>query len=1165
MADGTTYPDEELARPTIAECASSPTKTPLSSVSIISSGTATTSITEAWFSQDQVGSSSGVFDRVYAINCTSNLNSPKFPTLIEYNTFDSDSVVTSEYCALGCWTGGASTPAAMGYYIGESLNIEKIAMSKVIFPASLKKLGYTSMLIYAGTPSYSDWYKTPHTSACMASTEYLYRVSLICDSTGCIVCPDLDTIIQFTSISDDSIVDGDGSHCPGYEVYNCIHSCNFSNPHSDQISHIGSTDLNGYIASRVHYAALTTPFNGVAIGNTLIASDYSVKYIGDQVVLKKPDHIASDGYYVFHGEYVETDPIWTCEGSINNSCLTYPGRNYSYLVLAGPNSASSVDTNIQITGVRCSTSCGVKCDGTVVYGVQYYGQPTGYPNEFFPEWDTGSDIKCIYSSVFFNPLDGHQYTCIRVVNVNIYQMQLTATAIENETVQGSYCVSIRNNTPKSVSLTMKHDSSDPSDLDEIYALKQNYDDTAYNDYWSVCLHVTPTYYFDDACQCAITEGASYECQRYVADPQSGVFNATYCDYDGTVNALIAPAKTSCIQEIYTDPSLLSRGILYCMDMTLCVDVLETGATQTYNTICACTPPLYFTLEQQGIAYDHSTTIDPVVYQNGATVPIKWVSTPFKTFVNELGEQYAKCSYVYDECRNASAYIRRDANVQCYDVVYSYCGQEYNPSQDDGMNYVLTQNTTTCEENGPTVYLENGNLTFTCLTPMGTCNTYPDKLVFKGDTCGIDIPIITYFTNMNVTIPDTSSLCYIRDNDYYLIGNCINACNTAGATPDIVLDATPYNANHNTPYFEVVDNCELLDYRNGYWYKCPTTCSREWLTCCPATIRMAYDTYPHMDGDVAVTQISRDLNIYVCYDVDQITLASTPTIELYEEGDIQYINFIAPSYTACWDASTLVHVEPSAATYSICYNVPPEYSLNNSLSVDSCGNLTLAIDSQGLPPTYGRGAVEISASKLSDSSCSVSKMLYVCVTYVEPTPTYSVTASLPEGVTLINTVPSNLTNLLNNTEVTFSIDNQTGRVINAVYANNAILYDDQGVYTLTINDANIVITVDLEPEPTYNVTVGELPTDVSITNFNLPDLNDLPSGTLVTFSVSNLSGRPITAVRANQTVLTPTNDVYSIIISNTDVVITVELEPEPELEPDNNNNNENPGSNTENTP
>jgi len=1021
------------------------------SVDIINHGSDTTALTEAWFSGSQEGNTSGVYDRVYAIHCTSCMDYPKFPTLIEYNTFDSNCI----------YSGGGDdlyrNPVECNRYIGESINIGDISITKVIFPAALKKQQYVSMLLYSGHPAVNNWYCQAHSSGYMVNTNYCYKITVQNSN-----CTDLDTIVQFTNLAD-------GSLSP-YSVLNCIHTSNYSNPHTDQISHIGSMDLYGYMTSVSRYAAITSPFNGIVIGNTLIANDYSTRYIGDQVLLDAPSCIASNCYYIC------LDPMNT----IATSCIIYPGRDYSYLVLAGPISASSLDTAASVVGV--------KRDGCV------------YTQEHpWDEWDnscTGIDICS-----FFNPTDGHLYTCIKLSDMGIKHMNIRFTAIENEAVYHDYDINILVCSPTYTTLTFAPDVTDPVAL---LAPEAPSDAITSGNSWDVSTHTDLTYFECDGgriittpsyislCYCADVEGASgfYVTSQAKQDTAGQVDNTVMTD-------VVHAHDLECLSGVFCNPECFPRGVIQPITLCTCLVTESTNAgVQGVSCVYSCTPQLYFTVAPTGIRYC-CVSEEPLEYTIYSSICVGWITEPYLTPDISIYPNATCASYVWDTCRDATSFLEdtvicayegsnkylmacemacEQENVKFFSVSQSYDYISENTIQYKEYGYVSLGCALEADEdneNGQACYVDRPFLIKDASVVGGW--RYPEYLCISttkyqdcGDMYWYCIPINTYYCNTYFTVPEGTGLKMHENTSgeptYYLEGDSIIV------NQDVVINATPYGANHSTPTYYVCSEASYVDQTlsvvsNG-WHKNATTLSRECLAENPVTL---FVTYPSSSGCINDV-ICACFDVYVCYDIESLTLESYDSdneaedIYLCTDNDRKYIRYQAPApLSTCWNLANLVQYTPKAATFTTCYTIANNQDLNGTLSVSDDGILCLTTDN-GMPSTYGRGAVTVTAAQCSNPNNILQETVYICVQYVNPEIAYTVTFdNIPDGIIIYDIDPNTLTGLQTGTVVSFKIENDTGKRIDSVKANGEMITANDELYEVTVNGANIRITVTLTSE------------------------------------------------------------------------------------------------------
>ena len=1033
------------------------------SVGICSRGTDTTAITEAWFSRDQVGGSSGSYDRVYAVHCTTCLNYPKFPTLIEYNTFDSNCIQVAQ-------NNTYANPVECGRYIGESINIGDVALTKVIFPCVLKQMGYNSMLLYSGNPSDPAWYCSPHSVSCMQSTDYVYNIYLESNMRR-----DLDTVVQFTSLANGSL--------EPYDVMSCLHTSNYSNPHTDQVSHIGSSDNYGYMSTMSRYAALTSPFNGIIVGNTLINNDYSTRYLGDQVLLIPPEYIASNGYYI----------CMSCCGSIMPSEIVYPGRYYSYRVLAGPLSASSLDPTASVAGIR-------RCTGSYIDG----------------HWDDwGDSCRGIDLSSFFNAADGHLYTCVYLTDMSISQINLRFSAIENEQVYCDYAICVGIYTPTYTTLTFSDTVKDPVALRS----PKNSSSTISggNTEWDVSECTDLTYYTEQGG--SIIANASVATICYCADlcQSSGGFCTTnkstgnVCECTDVIHAIPTYSlndndSEATLSSVYSNPNQFNngRGIYELITMCSCVGIEcseqdpETGCIETNVCyVCSNTPALGFTVAPTGMLYcdvEHNKRLE---YALGQSIDVCWITIPYLTPTG----QYIGCkcqSFVWDTCRDASPYL-------CESIVYGvldsepdncYCLEHVSDTAVRTQFFNIEQCTETLPETSTTRYFECGTLTLTCafdenyhcvdrpylirdMSVLGGWK-YPDALcivnrapVEVNANCVQPqrININTYYCCAYFSVPEGSSLKSNGDGSYYLEGDTI--C----VGKDVIINTTPYGANHNVatlctcgPDLLPQALCYNPDEATGVckWDKTEQGYAREYLVEHPAQLYVSYPANGCACDSSDYRLTDAYLNVYLCYDVGALTLMSyvDPTdaqsnISLGTDGEgRQFITYKAPSGTTSWDATKLIHWTPASATIGLCYAVDPEESLNDSISVSNLGVVCLTLGEDDMPTTYGLGAVTITAAQCSTGNV-ISKKLYMCIQEADPEPLHSVTfPDLPSGITITDLSPEDTSQLRSGTEVSFRIQNTTEQQIESVTANNDTLTDTDGLYTVTVGDENIVITVTL---------------------------------------------------------------------------------------------------------
>lgn len=197
------------------------------------------------------GSLKNVFIK-YSIDWTDSSKYPKLIGLMEYNKIPNISY------PVNFSTSDILTFNSESHYIGEYFTSETIITSKVIFPKVLISKGYITAIIFQEDP----------VSISKDALPWKYIVSL--DESGIDI--ETNNIIQFSNDSNEL-----------EEDFVDIHTSNYSNPHSDQISRISTDSETSNITSFAKFNSLITSSNSIVIKSYLVTEDFSVRYLGDKL------------------------------------------------------------------------------------------------------------------------------------------------------------------------------------------------------------------------------------------------------------------------------------------------------------------------------------------------------------------------------------------------------------------------------------------------------------------------------------------------------------------------------------------------------------------------------------------------------------------------------------------------------------------------------------------------------------------------------------------------------------------------------------------------------------------------------------------------------------------------------------------------------------------
>jgi hypothetical protein len=347
----------------------------------------TANFAEVWFSCNCMDNNYWTSDAVYAIHCSSDINYPYFRSLVEYNTFEPGSIDTNK-----------SYTEPVDRYIGESTKVQQVTLSKIIFPAFLRQQGYRYAYVYdtvqSGNP---NWYSQIHngTTACIHNWTYELFDDAIDgedDSGAPYFNCDYDIVVQFTSSIDPDVTPS--------QIVECIHTSNFSKPHLTQVSRVSTQENYGNVLSTNTFMSLADTMNGFVHGNMLIAEDFSMRYIGDQLLLTKPTSLSVC--------FSNNDGIITTlvKDRLTSTTIPLPGDLGCYLSEVLPSNASSTSINPYVVSITVKepTVTGL-CYNNVLYMRQAAKEYDYY------KWINGSDAIYTENDLLDNPSD----------SVNIYK------------------------------------------------------------------------------------------------------------------------------------------------------------------------------------------------------------------------------------------------------------------------------------------------------------------------------------------------------------------------------------------------------------------------------------------------------------------------------------------------------------------------------------------------------------------------------------------------------------------------------------------------------------------------------------------------------------------------------------------------------------------------
>ncbi|MBQ9729283.1 MAG: hypothetical protein IJV80_00535, partial [Clostridia bacterium] len=126
-----------------------------------------------------------------------------------------------------------------------------------------------------------------------------------------------------------------------------------------------------------------------------------------------------------------------------------------------------------------------------------------------------------------------------------------------------------------------------------------------------------------------------------------------------------------------------------------------------------------------------------------------------------------------------------------------------------------------------------------------------------------------------------------------------------------------------------------------------------------------------------------------------------------------------------------------------------------------------------------------------------------------------------------------------TQVRFTLDVIGNNRVQDIRFNGSTLTAINGVYTVTIGETNNVLDVlyyDIEPEPTYPLTVTNDPNKGTIS----PTISNssYESGTTLSFGITTTEGYSVQQVLFNGVVVSPVGGFYTVTIAPLDNVLTI---------------------------